>query len=112
MHQAKLAFLVLAAACFGSIAPAKSVGCFSVSDMFESEDHRYFVDAVSHCGSEIEVVYVKVAFLNELGRELARSFWSLRLVRPETRERHEFALSAARGGVRAHQAAGGGDHIG
>jgi hypothetical protein len=59
--------------------------------MYESEEHRYFVDATSHCGKETEVLYVRVAFLNRVGRELARSFWSLRLVKPGIRERHEFA---------------------
>ena len=91
MFNVKTAWLFVAAATFASIAPAGSVGCLAVSHMYESEDHRYFVDATSHCGREMEVLYVRVAFLNELGRELARSFWSLRLVKPEVRERHEFA---------------------
>ena len=90
MFTAKSGLFILAAITFGSCASAGSMGCFSVSQMFESEEHRYFVDATSHCGKEIDVVYVRVAFLNELGRELARSFWSLRLVRPERREQHEF----------------------
>ena len=91
MSNVKIGLYFLAAITFGSYASAGSMRCFSVSQMFESEDHRYFVDAISHCGKEIEVVYVRVAFLNELGRELARSFWPLRLVKPERRERHEFA---------------------
>jgi hypothetical protein len=91
MSITKIGLYFLAAITFGSCASAGPMRCFSVSQMFESEDHRYFVDAMSHCGKEIEVVYVRVAFLNELGRELTRSFWSLRLVRPERRERHEFA---------------------
>lgn len=91
MRKIKIACIVFAAAFLGSVAAAKPVGCFSVSEMHESEDHRYFVEATSHCGSEMEVVYVRVAFLNEHGREMTRSFWSLRLVKPGTRERHEFA---------------------
>ena len=67
MSNAKIGLYFLAAITFGSYASAGSVGCFSVSQMFESEDHRYFVDAISHCGKEIDVVYVRVAFLNELG---------------------------------------------
>ena len=87
----RLVFIILAAASLGSAAAAGPVSCFSISHMYESEDHRYFVDATSHCGRELEVIYVRVAFLNERGREMARSFWSLRLVRPGIRERHEFA---------------------
>jgi hypothetical protein len=91
VFNVKTGWLIAGAVLFASSALARPLRCLAVSHMYESEDHRYFVDATSHCGRELEVLYVRVAFLNELGRELARSFWSLRLVKPEVRERHEFA---------------------
>jgi hypothetical protein len=91
MQKARIACILLAGAFPGFVASAKPLACFAVSHMYETDEHRYFVDAMSHCGSEMEVVYVRIAFLTEKGLEMARSFWSLRLVRPEKRERHEFA---------------------
>jgi hypothetical protein len=74
---------------------AENVGdCFRVREMVKTEEIRYLVDAVSHCGREYEAVYVLVSFLDHAGRHLDDGVWAIYWCRPGRREIHEFAIPA------------------
>jgi len=66
--------------------------CFVVHEMVKSEDHRYFVEAVSQCSRDYDAVYVMVSFLDAKGSRLDDGVWAIYWCRPGRREIHEFGI--------------------
>jgi hypothetical protein len=66
--------------------------CFVVNEMVKSEEHRYFVDAISKCSREYDTVYVMVSFLDAMGGHLDDGVWAVYWCRPGRRETHQFGI--------------------
>jgi hypothetical protein len=72
--------------------------CFVVHEMVKSEEHRYFVEAVSQCSREYDAVYVMVSFLDAKGSRLDDGVWAIYWCRPGRREIHEFGIPSGAAG--------------